>query len=316
MHIYVYIHIYTYPHTISQAAPCGGIQAVFRLLDAEAALSLYTKPKNAWKEGPDGRMVGHANEQIWSMPEYMMADALDAGFDFFASDLWHFPPGPQQDRVLTATAREWKLHSKFPSLDVAGDHFQPLADPDFGFYRFYRNLIKAHEGEVRLATNGSWKEFHTPAPLELAFWHCQYMQGRQRQVAESLGCRGALRGSARGDGTIACQWRDRPKLRIDDMKKLSRMGDTTMCQTEWYPGDPTKRNSHRRHQGTILTYPRLLVFLVKCGGHIDLHAAETWWRSLPVICYQKCRSKPNEDPKGPKGRSKGSKGHGRGSKGS
>jgi hypothetical protein len=68
MHIYVYIHIYTYPHTISQAAPCGGIQAVFRVLDAEAALSLYTKPKNAWKEGPEGFVGGHANEKIGPCP--------------------------------------------------------------------------------------------------------------------------------------------------------------------------------------------------------------------------------------------------------
>jgi hypothetical protein len=251
--------------------------------------------------GDDVAAIG-AGAKTLSMVEYMHADALDAKVDFFKSEMWRFEKGPSFPGVLKKTVSEWRLMSFWPDLDCPGEGFQPLAD--FPHWQAFKDLVKAHEGEVRLVDDGSWESREGQPPLDLSYWHCQYaLDTEQRLRAEKLGCRGAP-GHGKRD------WESQPQL---TPRQMWTIGSTSVCQLRVAgPGEP---GSHWRRCGIMLSYPRFLTFLLKVVGPVDMYTAENWWRSKQIICKHKARQVINGvGPKGSKG-AKGSKGKGRGSKG-
>jgi hypothetical protein len=267
-------------------------------LGPQAGLQLYAKPMAAWQINAAGIVEQQADKNIWSMPEYMHSLAMDARHDFFAAELWEFPEGKGKGKVkgkgkgkVTGVLREevkgWPMHSSLPDLDNVGYEFQPLAEDWFCFWRYYWSLIQVHEGEVRLVEGGLWKYYPTPPPRDHTFWHCQYAApGAQRRLFEKLECRGAPQ--ARNAPTHA--WGTRPELTQWQIDEIEVSGKTTMCEFMIREGQV----SHWRRQGIVMTFPHLLVWLVKKAGPVSLATAETWWKSQEIICYQKARGVKKE----------------------
>ena len=162
---------------------------MFRHLHVQTPTLLMTNMRRA--------QLDHRRDVFdYSLVEWMHDDGLDAVEDIFQAGIWQFPGGSQEGKekgALKQTCKSWEMFQEVPDLNHPG---QPLApDEDFDWWRFFKNVMRIHEGEVRMVAGpvgGQWRQVAGPPPLEKSFWHCQYAcSPEQREVAERLGCRGA-----------------------------------------------------------------------------------------------------------------------------
>jgi hypothetical protein len=159
----------------------------------------------------------------------------------------------------------------------------------FEFWKFFKRLFRMYEGVIKLAGEAEWIYFDHAPPLGMNYWHCQYLDGEQRLLAEEFGCRGAPSASKKN-------WHGNPQL---TRQQVLALGSSSICQL---PEDGSL-DHHSRRTGQMLTCPRLMVLLVVNGGQ-SISTAVRWWRSLENITGTKQRS--NMHRKG-NGKGKGSR---------
>jgi hypothetical protein len=175
------------------------------------------------------------------------------------------------------------MFKELTHLDKPGELL--LAPAKFDYWKYFKNLWKLREGGVK-EVRGWNILFHKPPPLDKNFYHCQYAKNPEhRSQMDGFACRGAPRKKqAKHLGPL---WELQPKL---SKKEALAIGSTNICTV----GDNFA--SHKRRAGIVINYSRLLCFLVKHGGTISVHAADTWWKTSPTICLAKNRMVKKDGP--------------------
>ena len=95
-----------------------------------------------------------------------------------------------------------------------------------------------------------------------------------------------VRGKGVGKGKLV--WTDWPELTKEE---VLRIGSSTVCRdirTHNHNGREFDFYNHARMTGTMLTFPRFLLFLIDVNCE-NLQDAHKYWRNLDVICGAKPR---------------------------
>ncbi len=225
----------------------------------------------------------------------MHDDALDARHDFFHAPMWHFPEGHNRPGVLRPECRHWHMFSRLPDLSHSGQEFAPV--DGYNFWQFFKDICKMYEGVLKAPGESTWTYFQQPPPLEMNYWHCQYMiTHAQQKVAQQFGCRGAFP----QQGQTKVDWERRPELQP---RQVLAIGSSSICSL---PPEGNTFNHHWRRSGHLLSFPRLLLLLVQHSGRASIATAESWFRSRETISQGKTArgSYPAKGSKGP-GKGKG-----------
>ena len=226
--------------------------------------------------------LGDETEKTQTPVEWLHDDARDGMKDFFLAKIW-----AHDEKSKTLTLRDkykhWRMFKRLADTWKAGKLLVPK--DGFDYEKYFRQLFKMHEGEIKEVGLGAWIAFLTRPPTDLSFWHSQYNMGKsQEKRMQFYGCRG----SQQYNKKRIFDWRAAGHL--TDVQMLA-IGSTTICRLT-----QDDLEAHARRHAVVISFPRLLCLVLDLGG-VSIHTVEAWWREARSMCAPKLRMVLKSPPK-------------------
>jgi len=238
-----------------------GIQACVRHWAGSSPNSLFEKVVRRGQEDE--------NQPRQTCVEWMHDDALDGWACLLNSSIW------EKDGTLKRACKDWEMMRRLTDPDKAGKVLIP--GRDFEYRGYMHSLRRLHKGEVA-EVDGDWLKVQGAPPNCKNYWHCQYALSDDQWIRMAkCRCRGTPQ--QQNDGKV--DWEHAPGELT--RKEMLDIGSTSVCSL---PHEDLR--CHLKRRAFVITYPRLLCFLIG-QQDISIHTADAWWKNARKICGPKGR---------------------------